>query len=118
MAGPKSCQRWLAAWICISDEGLTARREGLTGPRSARLQADPWCARLAFTIGPPTSRAGGCNGPGRSLFLSAPFADFMILTDFSRCQGCPIGRVSRRLKRPSYDTNVRTGTLAATTVWL
>jgi hypothetical protein len=31
-----------------------------------------------------------------------PVKDFIILTDFSRCQGGMIGRVSRRLEQPIF----------------
>ena len=41
-----------------------------------------------------------CNGPGIRKACRLPFEDFIILTDFSRCQGHLIGRVSRRSKQP------------------
>src|SRR5450631_4042533 len=37
-----------------------------------------------------------CNGTGIRKACRQPFKDFIILTDFSRCQGHLIGQVSRR----------------------
>ena len=43
------------------------------------------------------------NGTKLSRLAGEAVKDFIILTDFSRCQRYVIGRVSRRLKQPHKD---------------
>jgi hypothetical protein len=62
----------------------------------------PW--ELIF-LGEPRSfpkfvPEGAANGSQTSETGHSPVKDFIILTDFSRCQGHMIGRVSRRSKQP------------------
>jgi hypothetical protein len=76
-------------------------------------------AARAADLEPPQPAAARISGPGRWYFykrrlfpnfapeLAAmdqtgrlPVKDFIILTDFSRCQGRMIGRVSRRPEQP------------------
>src|ERR1700684_768853 len=97
MAGPKACQRRerLAIW------SLAAAHPRFSD--CCRKQAES-----AFTIGGtrPVRRLG--QRAARPALRGPPFRDFIILTDFSRCQGRVIGRVSRGfLKGP-----------AATAIWL
>jgi hypothetical protein len=65
--------------------------------QSRRLGLAPWRDTKLSAV------TGYYDGRTASL---PPFQDFMILTDFSRCQGHAIGRVSRPQKRPCRNSRM------------
>src|ERR1700687_5403013 len=96
MAGPEPCQR---------HQGRRFEAPAAVAARSNQgLQIDkrPW--DLVFSGVPRLFSKfvseGAANGSRTSETGRSPVKEFIILTDFSRCQGHMIGRVSRRSKQP------------------
>src|SRR5450631_2602875 len=96
MAGPEACQR---------RQGRRFEAPAAVAARSyQRLQIDkrPW--DLVFLgvprLFPKFVSEGAANRSRTSGTGRSRVKDSIILTDFSRCQGHMIGRVSRRSKQP------------------
>src|ERR1700686_1126909 len=96
MAGPEACQR-------RQDRRFEA--PAAVAARSCQgLQIDKRPRELIFLgaarLFPKFVSEGAANSSRTSEMGHSPVKDFIILTDFSRCQGHMIGRVSRRSKQP------------------
>src|SRR5450755_4982571 len=95
MAGPEPCQRRQSHRFEAPAAGCSTLIPGgfrsISGPGSWYFQECPVCFSKLVS-------EGAANGSRTSETGHSPVKDFIILTDFSRCQGHMIGRVSRRSK--------------------
>jgi hypothetical protein len=91
---------WLGQWLVNGARRCRFKALNLVSAHCNGLAAKPQAPANRHPSGVAGLRAEsaveGAAKVGYGAFPFKPFKDFIILTDFSRCQGNAIGRVSRR----------------------